>query len=113
MSEYMKSDALSSAEVLDILKEKIGFVGKPSSSVEWQYELNKTGKLVIDGQATLYDIERTMQITIDLATAFYIPWQPIINFKVIVSKHEGTRIELTTLPVSSTGWVAIKAELPY
>jgi hypothetical protein len=99
--------------VLDILKEKIGFVGKPSSSVEWQYELNKTGKLVIDGQATLYDIERTMQITIDLSTAFYIPWQPIINFKVIVSKHEGTRIELTTLPVSSTGWAEIKAGLTY
>ncbi|MEK5089053.1 hypothetical protein MKY98_19310 [Paenibacillus sp. FSL M8-0228] len=113
MSGVVKADALSNAEVLDILKEKIGFVGKPSLSVEWRYELNKTGKQVIDGRATLYDIEQAMQITIDLATAFFIPWQPIINFKVVVGKHEWPRIELATLPVSPTGWASIKAGLTY
>ncbi|AHC22703.1 hypothetical protein [Paenibacillus polymyxa] len=113
MSESMKSDALSNAEVLDILKEKIGFVGKPSSSVEWRYELNKTGKLVIDGRATLYDIEQAMQITIDLARAFFIPSEPIVDFKVVVGKHEWPRIESTTLPISPAGWANIKAGLTY
>ncbi|MGG1639877.1 hypothetical protein ACIFQM_01000 [Paenibacillus sp. NRS-1782] len=113
MSGIVKADALSNAEVIDILKEKIGFAGEPTSNIEWQYELNKTGKLIIDDRTTLYDAERAALITIDLATAFYIPWPPIINFKVIVSKHEWPRIESATLPISPTGWAAIKAELPY
>ncbi|MDY8046574.1 hypothetical protein UY416_09735 [Paenibacillus polymyxa] len=112
MSGVVKADALSNAEVIDILKEKIGFAGEPTSNIEWQYELNKTGKLVIDDRVTLYDNERAMQITIDLALALYIPWEPIINFKVTVGKHEWPRIESTTLPVSPAGWAAIKAELP-
>lgn len=113
MSSIVKPDALSSAEVIDILKEKVGFAGKPISNIEWQYELNKTGKLVVDDQVTFYDNERAMQITIDLAIAFFIPWEPINKFKVAVNKHEYPRIELTTLCVSPTGWASIQAELPY
>lgn len=33
MSGVVKADALSSAEVIDILKEKIGFAGKPTSNI--------------------------------------------------------------------------------
>ena len=113
MSGAVKADALSSAEVIDILKEKIGFAEKPTSNIEWLYELNKTGKLIIDDRVTLYDNEQAMQITIDLAIAFFIPWEPIINFKVAVNKHEYPRIELTTLCVSPTGWAEIKAGLTY
>lgn len=113
MSEYMKSDALSNAEVLDILKQKIGFVGQVFSDVEWRYELNKKGQLLINELTIPYDEELARKITIELATALYIPWEPLVNFKVVLSKTEYPRIEMTTLPVSLTGWAEIKAELTY